>query len=117
MCAWGSECRHGRGGHGSEEPVCLQQRGCVCQYVIAGQWHGWLGAGCLCVSGRETTRGVGYWGDQEVQVNCWRGGGVWGSAETPLGMCASVQEARGENKGRGSYWMDWSSMGRRCRDL
>lgn len=46
-------------------------------------------------------RGAGYWGDQEVQVNCWRGRGVWRSVETHLSMCVSAQEARGKSEDAG----------------
>ena len=38
----------------------------------------------------ETTKGVGYHGDQEVQGNCQRDHGVWGR---PRGVCWCFKKA------------------------
>lgn len=63
--------------------------------------RGGLGARRTCVSGSEMTGGAVYWGDQEVQVSCRRGRGVWRPAGTYLSMCVSVQEACGEREDPG----------------
>jgi len=54
---------------------------------------GGLGVRSTCVSGSEMTGGDRYWEDQEVQVNHWRGFGVWRSDVNHLSTCMSVQEA------------------------
>ena len=99
--------------------ACSSEGACVSVWSLVNvELVSRIGAlGTRCVSGRETTGGFGYWGDQEVQINCWRGRGVWGPAETHLGMCVSVQKACVGSEGAGSYWTDCMSMGNHCRGL
>lgn len=86
-------------------------RGSLSEYLCA---YGVLSAG----TESETTGGVGYWGEQVVQVSGWWAHESRVSCDPPGHvMCVWARGMWGKARIQCSCWVGWMSMGSFCRDL